>query len=221
MDKSITELFVCHAHRARSGEDCVPGSRRRRERRGRRRPQGAARGAGAILRHARAVRGGDGGLFVGASLGAAIVGAWAWGEAHSAGACEAVCAQEQERCRLDLLRDPLAERFLRHGQLIGGLEVDPEHRAGAKEAGAPADRGAASARSPCCPACAPCARTEPDAGGVRGEGSTSRSAQRGSGSKARTARPGGPCAAHGDCKRPGRRCPRSRRVGDPVAVQAA
>src|SRR5271157_1518222 len=39
------------------------------------------------------------------------------------------------RRRLDLLRDTLAERFLRHGQFISGLEVEPEHRAVAEEAG--------------------------------------------------------------------------------------
>ena len=39
------------------------------------------------------------------------------------------------RRRLDLLRDALAERLLRHRQFICRLEVEPEHRAVAEEAG--------------------------------------------------------------------------------------
>ena len=66
-----------------------------------------------------AVRGGDGGLLVGASLGAAIAGARLRGEADPAGACEALCPAQQER------------RGRRGGDLRGGGAAGPAVRAGA------------------------------------------------------------------------------------------
>jgi tetratricopeptide (TPR) repeat protein len=61
------EFGARHADRARSGEDCFSGARRRRERRGRHRSQASARDDVRVFRPARALHGGDGGLRFGAS----------------------------------------------------------------------------------------------------------------------------------------------------------
>ena len=60
--KVYPEYRCCHAGRARSGEKCLSGSRRRRAGRGRRRPQAATRRRAGVLRAAVAVRRGNGGL---------------------------------------------------------------------------------------------------------------------------------------------------------------
>ena len=78
-----------------------------------------SRAAGSSLRRVGAVRGGDGGLLLGPSLGAAISGARARGEADPAGACEALCPAQQER------------RGRRGGDLRGGGSAGSEVRVGA------------------------------------------------------------------------------------------
>ena len=71
-----------------------------------------ARPARRLLRRVGAVRGGDGGLLLGPSLGAAIAGARARGEADPAGACEArMSSAQQER------------RGRRGGDLRGGIAI--------------------------------------------------------------------------------------------------
>src|SRR6202453_1188450 len=65
-----SEFVDCHAGWSRSGEEGVSGSRSRREGRDRCGAQTDARPADPVFRRAAAVRGGDGGVFLGASLGA-------------------------------------------------------------------------------------------------------------------------------------------------------
>src|ERR1700728_2023663 len=64
------EFVDCHAGWAGSGEEGVSDSYPRREGRDRRGAQAYAQPAPAVLRHAAVVRGGDGGVRLGASLGA-------------------------------------------------------------------------------------------------------------------------------------------------------
>src|SRR5208337_2354703 len=82
---------VSHACWSRSGEERFPGPRRRREGGGRHQTQAAAQRAAAILRQACALRRGDGGMLLGASLGANAGRARARDQTDPAGACEALC----------------------------------------------------------------------------------------------------------------------------------
>src|SRR5271170_1408342 len=92
-----SEIELCHARWARSGEEGLSGSRRRCEWRDRRGAQARTRQACRLFLRASAVCGGDGGVPVVTSLGAAIAGARLRSEADPARACEALCPAQQER----------------------------------------------------------------------------------------------------------------------------
>ena len=87
----------CHARWSRSGDESVSGSRSRREGRDRCGAQARARPARCVFLRAPAVSSGDGGLLLGAPLGAATAGARLRVEADPAGAGEALCPAQQER----------------------------------------------------------------------------------------------------------------------------
>ena len=128
-----SEIELCHPSWARSGEEGLSGSRRRRERSDRGGAQARTRQSYRLFLRASAVCCGDGSVPVGTSLGAAIAGARLRSEADPAGACEALCPAQQER------RGRPAQRVERRRPLAGeqlagpmahqlGLVLDRPHR---------------------------------------------------------------------------------------------
>ena len=115
----LSGIWPLYARWARSGEEGLSGSRRRRQGRNRRGAQAHARPARRFLCRAAVLRGGDGGLLLGASLGASTARAGARGQADPGGAREAVRSAQQER------------RGRRGGDLRGGDAPGPAVRAGA------------------------------------------------------------------------------------------